>query len=379
METLDYYSAEPVEMPVSIAELGVPGLRSSATPTTFSTPCRDDLVTIDGRPVAVRVSGDVKAAMDREGLTLEACGAPLDLGRGDHEIRTAAGRTAGIEIDRLVLDSPAGGSVAPSASRPPVRIPATAQVVGTTRTSFDVRVDVSDARPFWLVLAQSHNDGWAATLGGRSLGPPQLVDGFANGWLITPDQMGTFDVQLRWTPQRVVWVALALSALAILACLAIVIATGRRLSGSRSAAATVAQMPTLDLWRSAKDSPAPHSAPRALHVAWVLAVALFFGAAAAPVVGALAGVAAAVSLAWPPARRLLRFGAAAALCLGAAYVIVQQARYSYPPDFAWPQNFPRAHTLGWLAVALLAADLVQPSRRRGRSEDHVATAESGRP
>ncbi len=39
--------------------------------------------------------------------------------------------------------------------------------------------------PFWLVLGQSQSAGWSATLpGGRSLGPSQLVDGYANGWYV---------------------------------------------------------------------------------------------------------------------------------------------------------------------------------------------------
>jgi len=371
--TLDYYSEEPVELPVAIVELGVPGLRSSPAASTFSTPCRPDLLTVDGRPFAVRVSGEVRAALDREGLSVEACGPPLDLGPGDHEIRTAPGRSAGIELDRLVLDSPAQGSVGAAAARPASSLPATAGVTASTRTSFDVRVDVTEARPFWLVLAQSHNRGWTATVGGRDLGPPHLVDGYANGWLIDPEQAGALDVRLRWTPQRLVWIALAVSALAILGALGIVLATSRRSAARRSTAGRL-EVPELDLRGVAERDGARSSRPSAVDLAWAVAIAVFFGAAAAPMVGALAGLAALLGSTWPPARRLLRFGAAGALGLGVAYMLFQQARYRYPPDFAWPQNFPRAHLLGWLAVALLAADLVQPARRRASRHPRAQSA-----
>ena len=51
------------------------------------------------------------------------------------------------------------------------------------------QVEVTGAtpgEPFWLVLGQSHNVGWTATADGDDLGEPVLVDGFANGWLVTP-------------------------------------------------------------------------------------------------------------------------------------------------------------------------------------------------
>ena len=59
------------------------------------------------------------------------------------------------------------------------------------------------------------------------LGPPQLVDGFANGWLIDPAKYGAdATVSLQWTPQNWVWVALAVSGAAMLACLAILVVVG---------------------------------------------------------------------------------------------------------------------------------------------------------
>ena len=65
------------------------------------------------------------------------------------------------------------------------------QVTVTGEGPVAYRLAVSGAtpgKPFWLVLGQSLSPGWAAKATGLgSLGKPQLVDGYANGWLITPD------------------------------------------------------------------------------------------------------------------------------------------------------------------------------------------------
>ena len=88
----------------------------------------------------------------------------------------------------------------------------------------------------WLVLGQSHNPGWTATLDGVSLGSPTLVDGFANGWAV-PAAGGT--VELVWTPQQLVDRALAFSAVAVLAILVLAVR-----SVPNSAGRTTVAMPT---------------------------------------------------------------------------------------------------------------------------------------
>jgi hypothetical protein len=48
-------------------------------------------------------------------------------------------------------------------------------------------------------------------------------------------------------------------------------------------------------------------------------------------------------------------------------VLLEQTLNKYPPVFEWPTFFDRVHVLGWLAVALLAADaLVEVVRTRRR-------------
>jgi arabinofuranan 3-O-arabinosyltransferase len=72
-----------------------------------------------------------------------------------------------------------------------------------------IRVNVESRS--WLVLGESYNRGWHASCNGHDLGAPQVVDGFANGWVAPP---GCRDVELRFGPQRLVTAGYAIGALA---------------------------------------------------------------------------------------------------------------------------------------------------------------------
>ena len=89
--------------------------------------------------------------------------------------------------------------------------------------------------PFDLILGESINKGWTATVdGGPGLGQPVLIDAFANGWRIDPASIapyvhdGTLAVTLEWTPQKTVDWALMISAATILACLVLALWPRRR-------------------------------------------------------------------------------------------------------------------------------------------------------
>ena len=102
-------------------------------------------------------------------------------------------------------------------------------------------------------------------------------------------------------------------------------------------------------------------APERPHALAPVAVLVVFGLAAGPVVGVVAAGVTAAALLAAPLRWLPGLGAAAVLAAAGAYTALQQQRYGYPPDFAWPANFPRAHDLGWLSVALLAGSALKKS------------------
>src|SRR5207248_1658516 len=86
--------------------------------------------------------------------------------------------------------------------------------------------------PFWLVVGQSQSDGFKASVDGHSIGGSSLVDGYANGWLVNPNGKTELTVTVDWTPQRLVNIALVLSAIAALACVvAAIVDRGTRRAG----------------------------------------------------------------------------------------------------------------------------------------------------
>jgi hypothetical protein len=355
----DYVSNSDDVLPVGIAEAGVPGVRLAAPPAQLDLGCRDDLLTIDGRPVAVRVRGDAATAEARGALGVELCGADargVDLGRGDHLVRAADGRTTGIDLDRLVLSSAAGGR-ALAGSRagrvaepapPPAPAPAVT-VERRGRTGATLRVD-APREPFWLVLGESHSAGWHASVDGRSLGPPAIVDGLANGWLVPADTAGRdVEVTLTWTPQRRVWVLLALSVLGVLLCLGLAV----RSPGRAPAGATVAQPALEPVWRHRGRRPG-RGAITVVTAGLLVVVSLVAG----PQTGVLAAAVALAALVRSRARPLLTVGAVVAIAGVVVYTVAFQAVRSYPAVSEWPGYFRVSHNLAWLAIALLLADVV---------------------
>jgi arabinofuranan 3-O-arabinosyltransferase len=323
-------------LPVSFSEVSIPGVDHPAAPTTLDGACRDDLVRVDGAPLSVRVTGAVADA--RTGLSLEACDGAIDLTAGNHTVTTSDGLDGGMDVDRVVLSSAAGGAATTAAPRgaPLDRAGATVHTVDAGSTSNTVTVK-TDGTPFWLVFGQSHNDGWEASTSGGTVGPQQLVDGYANGWLIRPDHAGTMTIQLRWTPQRLVWISLAISAAVILACLGIfVVAWRRRRSRADGPPDTVfdsyAEAPVLDLsFAYAGGTP--------LIVLGLLAgvgVGAVTAAFSRPWIGVVAALATMLVILVPRTRVLVAAGIPFALVA---------SRVTHKPEVAW------------ITIALLVVDL----------------------
>ncbi len=241
--TTGYSSQAPISLPLGIAELGIPGTRVSPAPASVPGGCRSDLLTVDGTPLSVALSGSTRAALEGDGLTVTPCGpdaAGIALPAGNHVVLSASGATTGFDIDQLALDSGAGGGPAVMGPRSaPLAAPspgAAPTVRVTSETATEMHATVTGAtKPYWLVLGQSINKGWKATIdgSGKDLGPSTLIDGFANGWLVTPTGAGTVSVTLRWTPQRGEDIALVVSALAVMATLVLALARAGDAPGPR--------------------------------------------------------------------------------------------------------------------------------------------------
>jgi hypothetical protein len=371
--TIEYHENAPIVMPVAVAEVGIPGVQRAALPPQLPAPCRDDLLRVDGAPVAIRLVGETARASAGEAVPFEACAGPLELSAGDHLVESADGTTTAIDVDGVVLGSDAtgapmtlgaGGSlreVASSSARGSTSGP-DVRVVDDGRTTKHLRVTgAQPGAPFWLVLGESNSKGWHATVDGTDLGQPALVDGYANGWLVVPNA-STFDVTLEWQPQRTVWVALGISAAAFVACLALVFWRRRGRGGDDAATAAVVDgEPEL-----ASPLVAIGGTP-SLRVA--VATALSAGLVAALLsrwwIGVIVAVGAFAATARPRLRVLLTVGAPACIAAAALYMVVQQVRHDFPYDYFWVEHFDTAAMLAWLGVFLLAADaLVELVRRR---------------
>jgi arabinofuranan 3-O-arabinosyltransferase len=360
--TEDYFNHGPLELPVSIAEIGAPGLHVAKPAASLPAECRTDLMTIDGKPIGVEVGGSTTAAVARDGLDLRLCGDPIKLSAGTHTLLTARGSRTGIDLDRLVLSSAASQSAGdPTNSFPgDVRTTSTPRVTVTGEGAVAYRLSVSGAtagKPFWLVLGQSLSPGWHAKLvGGESLGEPQLVDGYANGWLVQPTSP-TLDIELDWTPQNHVWIGIGVSAVSLLICLLMILRRGPvRLFRSEEMDALPGSeaLPYLiSPWRRDTALLTKRRAVIAAVISTVLA-AIFI----TPLAGLIVLAATLIGLFVPRGRLLLRVGSVGALAVSVGYVLQVQARYNLPETGQWVQAFHKVATISWLAVAFLVADVL---------------------
>ena len=406
VQTQDYLSRHPVAMPTGFAEVDIAGLRVPPLPPNVPATCRTDLLTVNGKPVGVSVSGSTSDALKREGLAVSPCGASaLALRAGDTDLTAAQGRDTGIDLDRLELASAPGGKAAAAttvtdttstaaAAREGMRAhtqsgtPAAGtrwggspqvSVTGQSSTSYGLHVTgAQPGKPFWLVLGQSLSPGWTASAAGiGDLGQPRLVDGYANGWLVTAPNP-SFDVTMTWTPQTRVWISLAVSAVALLGCLLLALWPFRRRRANRLDAEPDDQpLPDVISPLARGDGGA-----RPLTVAaTAIGTGLLTGLVITPLAGVIVGVLTALAFVLHRGRALLRLGAVACLLISAAYVVELQWHYGLPLNGSWPATFSKVATISWLAVGLLAADVVveMVQRSRGRHGQQGGDAPAGEP
>ncbi len=344
--TPDYFSRLPEVLPIGITELAIGDITPApADPATaLDDRCRDDLLTIDGQAVPVRVLGTLGAATSRAELDLVGCGDPVSLAAGVHVLRSAPGVLSGFDVDRVVLDGQ-GTAAAPTVPPGPA-----VDVSSFDDTEVLAVVDPSEDGA-WLVLQQSWNAGWTASSDGTDLGAPVLIDGYANGWLLAPSTEPR-EVVLRWTPQGSVVMALWFSLLAGLAVVGLLVWTRRdRLATSID-----------DVTEDAIADTAWSGWPRtsvSLAVSLIALVAVLAGPAVA--LGSL--VVLLLRRRWP------WLALAVVLVAGsivAGMIIASEWRYDYPPGPDWPSRFGWTAPLVWLAVASVSVSAIMPAGVRRR-------------
>jgi arabinofuranan 3-O-arabinosyltransferase len=339
--TPEYFSGLPKVLP-----LGITNVRIGDTPnleTDLAEPlddsCRDDLLTLDGEPVPVRIIGTQGQAITRAELAVETCSGPLLLDAGTHVLRATPGALSGFDFDRITLDG--DGTVPPTS--PPSAPAVTIGDVADTR--IEASVGPAD-EPTWLVLEQSWNAGWTASADGVDLGAPVLIDGYANGWLLDPD-VDDRSIVFEWTPQRGVVFALWFSLLAGLGVI-VLLAWTRRTTLPDGLGDPVDP-----------DRPARWRTSALLAIALVALVAFFAGPVVA--LGALAVLL--VQRRWPWAALVVVLLAGG---VTAGWIVAAEWRYDYPPGPDWPSRFGWTAPLVWFAVAAVCVVAIMPGGVRRR-------------
>lgn len=318
-------------LPIAVTDLRGTGIPVAVDGTTVDDGCRD-IVRIDGESTPVRAVGPVVDA--RRGLELEPCDGAVALGAGPHTISTELGVDVGLDVDRLVLSSDSSGGATAVAARGTDRSRSGTEVLDVDDgdgDSFAIEL-ATDGEPFWLVLGHSDNRGFEVAIDGADVGPREVVDGYANGWLVTPDGPGSLDASITWTPQRLVWITLAVSAAFVALCAAVLVATRRRSRTSE---------PTADVSFASPASgvTTPTAAVGVLAVL-VGGVAYLAASPAAAVVGA------------------------GAVVLGSLLPRVSWLWIAVAPGLVLLAERRDEPALVWIALALLLADVVV-DRRRG--------------
>ena len=171
------------------------------------------VATVDGgRPVLARLGGTTAALLAGQPVPFRGCGEELALGEGPHRISSAGP----IVVDDLWMTSTGGGASAGSSAPGPVDT----TLDSSSPTRRVVRLGAG-CDPCYVSSGQGYDPRWAASVDGRSLGQPLVVDGYAAGWRVQAPPGAV--VEMVFGPRRAALLAWAVSALVLLGCVVLLV------------------------------------------------------------------------------------------------------------------------------------------------------------
>ncbi|MDN5715806.1 MAG: alpha-(1-_3)-arabinofuranosyltransferase [Janibacter sp.] len=202
---------------VRVTDIGLPRIETPSLPKDQGCfPITD----IDDQPLMVDVGDQYADLLAGKAVAFESCGRGIALGADSHRVRP----DAAFAIDDLRLSStdhvpPHGNTREKEPADPDV------EVIHHGPSSMDVRLADSCA-PCLVSSGQSFDPRWTASVAGRDLGPPVVVDGYAAGWRVDaePGQI----VQITFAPARLAGLAWLLSGAVFVSCLALLAWPGLR-------------------------------------------------------------------------------------------------------------------------------------------------------
>jgi hypothetical protein len=300
---------------------------------------------------------DIEALTDGSSATVRPC-APLSIGGGTILLQGAA-VDAPFVVDQVVLTRNwATAEAAPTAAHP---APAAqlrsddpderATVIGVDRTRTSRTIDVVGCADGCVVaLGEGASTGWSAKSNGATLDATTVRAG--QGWQLPPGP-DRRRIEVTWTPQRRIWVALMLSGIAALACLVVV---ARRRSQQPTATSTSAPVHVSLPFSPHHAEAASRKVPIASAATAVLC-ALATAALVGPVAGLIVAAAIAVSA---TLRRTSLVTAIGWLVLAASLAASTRIALVYrpPAGFSWPSAFERYHRACLIGLALLVSGVV---------------------
>lgn len=350
--------------------------------------CQNNLATIDGRPIWLRVIGTVANALQGKYLQILGCGpdsSGILLQPGDHIVETAAGQKAGINIDQLVFDSPRPSNNAILTSQnngfiPPAATPnpkAAMKILSQSDTNINLKV-TTNGKPVWLVLGENYNSGWKAQITSpgtqNSLIPnsSSLIDAYSNGWLIKPPAgKKTYDISLYYEPQNSINFALYLSfgilVLCILGIILLLIKYRKKL-GALGNSATNSNGSLVDLLPRFSN-PIKSNDPRA-NLTFSIIVSVLFYLGSSALLNSYDGMVLAIILFVLTQVKYLRLIGSLGPVFLAGYaglsIVAQQNTHNYSPGVFWPATFAKQSHLIYIAIVMLAMQCLTEFARKRR-------------
>jgi arabinofuranan 3-O-arabinosyltransferase len=207
--------------PAGIGDLKLSGVDElgsrPGSDTGFTVPCgTGPRIEIDGTFYYTKVSGtlaDIRAHRPMRFDTCEDLSEGLDLGSGNHELRTEP--SPSFVVQDVALTWTGGNRAAPAQ-----RTVSVGQWEATHRT-----VDVGPGPAALLSVRENANDGWVATVDGHELARTR-VDGWQQAWVLPAGTGG--QVRLEFVPDNDYRTRLLIGGLAVLALLVVVALPVRR-------------------------------------------------------------------------------------------------------------------------------------------------------
>jgi len=287
--------------------------------------CIDDLVTIDG------ISVPVSAENSGDGQILFTSCSPLTLLSGEHQLRTST--LSDIKIDHVILRSTLSAPTQPSTIAP----------ITQTRSTRSAIIPECSA-DCWIEMPEGWNAGWSAALDGRQL-PASVASGGGHAvWFVPASSATDIKFTASWTPQRRMWIGIAVTMIAMLCSLIILCRPRlRRRTFLSTSPVTEPAHKTVQQHRTT-----------VLLISKILAAGVLGALVVSPIWGIAIAVLWAILHRYPHVIRSLGFSL---VTIALLYLLIQQKRYGFAAGFDWPSHFRRAHrpAMGGLVLIFLGS------------------------